>query len=217
MNNTKKESGVSESKKWNFTIRLTFLLGIFCAGYVSMLGISLSTLQGWSFILAAVSSLLLATALSASSISYYFGWPNLKLGYQKQIGVTAFYLAVLYCGTLLILYPETYWYGFSENIFTPDLLLGLIAMFLFFAMVLVNSKPIAPYLSWDTIKFVLGLGYISYALLVLRAVLIEGHVWVMWLQNLEAFPPGRLLLACVAMVVLLLRISIPIHRHFTKN
>ncbi|MEX0910102.1 MAG: hypothetical protein WDZ75_02280, partial [Candidatus Paceibacterota bacterium] len=119
--------------------------------------------------------------------------------------------------TLLILYPELYASGLIDNLWTADILFGLSAMAIFTAMALINAKPFAPYFDWSTIKFVLGLGFVGYALLVIRAIFIEFDLWVVWLSALEGFPPGRLVLSVIAIGVLLLRISIPIHHSITAK
>jgi len=204
----------SERKKWTVATVIAGTLTVFAMGYVSLMGVDVFSLQAVSFISAAVASFLLAIALVASSVSYYTGWPNMRLGYQKQIGVLAFWIAVLYCITLVALFPELYGYGLVDNLFTLDVILGGTAMLIFAAMVTINSKPIAPYFSWDTIKFVLGLGYVGYALLVIRAILLEWDLWEAWLRTFEGYPPGRLILSTFAFAVLLLRISIPIHIAF---
>jgi len=81
----------------------------------------------------------------------------------------------------------------------------------------INSKHVAPHFTWDTIKFVLGLGFVGYALLVIRAILVEYPVWAEWIATFEGFPPGRLVLSVIAMVVLILRISIPITLSLKKK
>jgi len=205
----------SESKKWKTAGALALTLGVLSGMYVVALEVELFSLQGVSFVLAAVASFLFALALVASSVSYYIGWPNMRWGYQKQIGVLAFWLASLYCVTLVVLYPELYGYGLIDNLLTADVLLGGVAMVIFASMVGINSKFIAPYFSWDTIKFVLGLGYVGYALLVIRAILLEWSLWESWLVTFEGYPPGRMVLSVVALIVLLLRISIPIHMALT--
>lgn len=165
-----------------------------------------------SFALAAAASFLYAMAFVSGSMSYYIGWPNMRDGYQKQIGITGFWLSFAYSVTLLILYPDFYLYGFFDNVWTWDITLGLSAMAIFGAMTLINSKPVSPYFTWDTIKFVLGLGFVAYALLVIRAIFIEFDLWVYWLTTFEGDIPGRLVLSVVAVAILLLRISVPIHK-----
>src|SRR3989338_893354 len=207
----------SESKKWLVAVSITLTLTVLCAGYTAFIGIDLLSLQAVSFVSAAVASFLFALALVASSVSYYTDWPNMRCGYQKQIGVLAFWIAVAYCVTLILLFPEQYSYGLSNNQFTFDVLLGGTAMIIFASMVGINSKLVAPHFSWDTIKFVLGLGYIGYALLVIRAVLLEWDLWEVWLVTFDGYPPGRLVLSVVALTVLLLCISIPVHIALKKS
>lgn len=207
----------SEYKKWLVAVVIALFLVVCCAGYVAITGVELFSLQAVSFVSAAVASFLLALALVASSVSYYIGWPNMRWGYQKQIGVVAFWIATLYCVTLVLLFPELYGYGLVQHAFSADVLLGGAAMLIFAAMVTINSKPIAPYFSWDTIKFMLGLGYVGYALLVIRAVFLEWSIWEAWLRTFDGYPPGRLVLSSVALIVLLLRISIPIHTALMRN
>ncbi len=210
-------SNPSEKKKWLVASLITIFIAAICGLYVNFTGMNLMVFQAWSFISAAVASLLLALALSASSLSYYFGWPDMRWGYQKQIGVMAFWIMCFYCVSLLILYPETYWFGFRENIYTADMMLGITAVFIFGAMVGINSKIGSAYFSWETIKFVLGLGYVGYALLVIRAVLIEWPLWEDWFSTFEGYPPGRLMLSVIAIGVLLMRVSITIHKMTIKK
>lgn len=210
-------SGPGEAIKWSVALLLALLLTAAAAGYVYIVFGTVSTLMSWSFISAAVASLLFATSFSISSANYYIGFPNARHGYQKQIGVLGFWVSLIYSATLPVLYPEIYWYGLPDNFFTADVLLGLAAMVIFGSMVLINSKPIAPHFSWSTIRFVLGLGYLGYALLVMRAVFIEWDLWEAWLTTFEGFPPGRLVLSIIAIGVLLLRFSVPIHKAFSSK
>ena len=204
---------VTERKKWLFACLLSFFYFIPAFLYVSYVNISSGGLMTLSFITASTASLLFATALSMGSISHFIGWPNMKLGYQKQIGVLAFWYSCLYCITLLLLYPDLYWYGFLSNFWSADILLGGMAMIIFTAMVLVNSRIIAPHLQRETIMFVLGLGYVGYAILVMRAVLIEFPIWSLWFEAFSGPPPGRMVLSIIAVGVLILRLAVAIDKH----
>jgi hypothetical protein len=216
-NNSAVLSGPSDEKKWTVSVIIAVAFLLLSSAYIYHTAGEAMTLSAFSAALAVSASFMFAMSFSASSFSYYFGWPNMRHGYQKQIGVTAFWLSYLYCVTLLILYPEIYYYGFFRNLLTPDLLLGLTAMFIFGAMTVINSKSVAPYFSWDTIKFVLGLGLVGYALLVMRAVLLEWPLWEHWFLTLEGYPPRRLILSALAMAVLFFRLSIPIHIALLKK
>jgi hypothetical protein len=204
---------VTERKKWVFACLLSFFYFIPAFLYISYADISSGGLMTLSFITASTASLLFATALSMGSISHFIGWPNMKLGYQKQIGVLAFWYSCFYCITLVLLYPEVYWSGFFSNFWSADILLGGIAMFIFTAMVLVNSKMIAPHLQREIIMFVLGLGYVGYAILVMRAILIEFPIWSLWFETFSGPPPGRLVLSVIAVGVLILRLAVAVDKH----
>lgn len=213
--NNIQNDGPTEVKKWTVAAMTALVLFVFHVWYI--LGFTSTTLvlMAISFALAASASFMYALAFASGSVSYYIGWPNMRHGYQKQIGVVAFWLSFLYCITLLILYPETYYYGFAENLWTWDIILGLSAMIIFGAMTFINSKLIAPFFTWDTIKFVLGLGFVGYALLVIRAVFLDFDLWTYYLTTFEGDIPGRLVLSVVAFIVLLMRISVPIHKSLT--
>ena len=209
--------GPSEVKKWSVAIAAaSFLFGTHMV-YILSFTSTQDVLMATSFAMAATASFLYAMAFSSGSLSYYIGWPNMRDGYQKQIGVMGFWFSFAYSITLLILYPNFYFYGFFDNLFTWDISLGLIAMIIFGAMTVINSKLVSPYFTWDTIKFVLGLGFVAYALLVIRAVFIEFDLWVYWLTTFDGDIPGRLVLSAVAIAVLLMRISVPLHiKYFGK-
>lgn len=165
-----------------------------------------------SLITASTASLLFATSLSLGSISYFTGWPNMRLGYQKQIGVLAFWYSFVHCITLVVLYPELYGTGLPQHFFSADVLLGLISMTIFAAMVLITTPLLSSRVTKETIGFVLGLGYVGYALLVIRAILIEFPLWLNWYETWSGLPPGRLILSVIALVVLTMRVAVAVDK-----
>jgi hypothetical protein len=185
----------------------------FITAYVYALTGTISTPASWTVITAGVAGILLATSIGAGSVSYYTGFPHPKLGYQKQIGELAFWLCFIYCLQLLVVFPERYFYGFFDNFFTADILLGLLAMSIFGTMTLVQHPRVKDVLGWERIKFILGFGFVGYALLVFRAIALEGHMWAEWFLTFEGLPTMRLVLSALAFTVLLLRASIIIHRN----
>jgi hypothetical protein len=209
--------GPSESKKWTVTICFAVVYGLLVTLYIQNVYDSNYNLAFLSSLLAATGGFMLATAFSASSLSYFTGWPNMKLGYQKQIGVLAFWLCLFYCFSLPILQPDIYYYGFFENLTTPNFIFGLGAMIIFGLMVAINSKPIAKHFEWPTISFFLNLGFVGYAFLVIRAIFLEWPLWANWLTSFEGFPTNRFILSVLAMVVLLLRLAVIIHKHRHKK
>lgn len=207
----------SEKRTWGVALLLSLLFIAPSVWYVQLGYTDSSVLQTFSFISASVASLLFAIAFSLGSISYFTGWPNMRHGYQKQIGITAFWWAVIYTLTLPILHPELYWYGLPTHFFTADVVLGLSAMTIFAAMVLINSRWIAPHVTKKTIFFILGLGYVGYALLVIRAVLLEFDLWVLWMQTVSGLPPGRFILSIIALSVLVFRVIVAFHKQYKKQ
>jgi len=203
----------SEGKKWAVAFGIALGSVPFITAYVYAFLGTVSTPASWTVITAGVAGILLASSIGAGSMSYYTGWPNLKLGYQKQIGELAFWLCFIYCLQLLVVFPDRYFYGFTENFYTADILLGLAAMIIFGAMTFVQNPLIKKLLTWEQIKFVLGFGFVGYALLVFRAIALEGHIWAEWLRTFEGLPTTRFVLSALALIVLLMRASIIVHRN----
>lgn len=204
---------VSEKSKWLLAIGLSILFILAGTAYIYFTYVTDDILVYLSFLFASTASLMFATALSMGSLNYFFGWPNMRHGFQKQIGIMAFWWSLLYSLTLPILYPELYWTGLSQHLFSADVILGSLSMAIFSAMVLINSRFIAPHVTREKIFFVLGLGYVGYALLVIRAIVLEFDLWLSWLQTLSSLPPGRLVLSVIAFMVLLLRLMVAISKH----
>ncbi|MFN3188279.1 MAG: hypothetical protein ACK42D_01920 [Candidatus Paceibacteria bacterium] len=210
--NTDTATTPSNVKKWTVAFGIAFGALPFIMLYVyGFLG-TISTPVSWTVITAGVAGVLLASSIGAGSVSYYIGWPNLRAGYQKQIGELAFLLCLIYCFQLLWVFPDTYYYGFWENLWTADILLGLSAMSIFGVMILANSPIGKRFLDWEQIKFILGFGFVGYALLVFRAIALEGHIWAEWFVTFDGLPTTRFVLSLLAFLVLLLRASIIVHR-----
>lgn len=208
----------SEGCKWLVAFYFALAYGALVTGYFFgfrlFATIDLAFISAW---LAATAGFMLATAFAASSVSYFFGWPDMRVGYQKQIGVMAFWLCFVYCVTLLLLEPTVYYYGFWDNLLTHNFILGLSAMVIFGLMVVINSKPVAPNLSWETIRLFLNLGFLGYAFLVMRAIFLEWPLWVEWVVTLSGLPSNRLILSILAVLVILLRLAVILHRRWQSS
>lgn len=206
----------SEARKWTIALLFMSVYGALVTMYLQSFFTVGFSLAFWVSATSAVGGFMLATSFAASSLSHFTGWPNMKLGYQKQIGVLAYWLCLAYCFTLLAFDPATYYYGFFDNIGTPNFILGLSAMGIFTLMVAINSKPLAKHFSWPTISLFLNLGFVGYAFLVMRAILLEWPLWVTWLTTFEGLPTNRFILSVLAMIVLLLRVAVIIDRNRRK-
>jgi ABC-type multidrug transport system fused ATPase/permease subunit len=203
----------SERKKWFVALGIAIGALPIMSLYIYLYLGTITTPAAWMSITAGVAGVLLATSIGAGSVSYYTGWPHPKAGYQKQIGELAFWICLLYCVQLLVFLPERYFYGFLQNIHSPDISLGLTAMVIFGLMTMSHSKIGRQYLTWEQIKFILGFGFVAYSLLIFRALALEVHIWVDWFITFEGLPTPRFVLSALAFLVLILRASIIIHRN----
>jgi hypothetical protein len=215
--NTEKENLPTESRKWTVALSMATIYAFVVIPYVYALTGTWKTWDAWNMITAGIAGFLFASSLSASILYYYIGWPQMQWGYQKQLGILAFWLAFLYCVQLLYIKPEIYLYGFWDNLLTPNFVYGLSAMIIFGLMVLLNSHVARKYVAWEIVKFVLGLGFVGYALLVLRAVYLEWPIWQTWFVHMDTLPTTRFMLSVLAMLVLLARLSIPLHAALRKK
>lgn len=198
-------------------LRWALGLAAFFALYVYSYDGTLLTITAWGKVAAATATLLFALAFGMGSLSYYTGWPDMKKGYQKYMGVLGFWIALMYSLLLAISDTDRYVVHLYENLFTVDVGLGLIAMAIFSLMVVINLKSLNSFVSLGVIKTVFGLGFIAYALLVIRAIWIEWDLWAAWAVAMEGLPPPRILLSIIATTVLAARVSIPLHRSREKK
>lgn len=205
-----------QARLWQEVLFFTIAL----AGVASILLWPLPGIEGLGFImsvLAVVSGLLLAMSFSLSSFSYYFNFLDDKVVYRKQLGLMGYFVAVGYGISAIIEKPDVYLYSFPENLLTAEVGLGVLAMAIFTLMALVSNAKAIQILGGKLWKDILGLGYIAYALLIIRGIFLDGLLW----QNLFAEESGsvtpRMMLIILGIVVLLLRVSVPIHKKFFNN
>lgn len=182
------------------TVLIAYIL-LFIYNYFYRGGINDAT---WSESLAATAGFLIGFSFIASSVSYFLKNSYL-VGVRKQLGLYGFWIALAYCFSLQYRFPEKYYYGLTNNLAESEVILGLVAMFIFGFMTLISHKIGVKLLgaSW---RPALRLGYIAYFLLIIRAVIVEGEIWNSWLQSFNGFPPPRLILSIFAFFVIFMRI-----------
>lgn len=196
-----------EARLWSSTALVTVLTFLFFLVYVWFLDAPF-TLASLSKCVAGTSGLLLAYSLSLSSFGYYFDFLDTKIIYRKYFGLVGYFFALAYCFLLLILDPERYWYGFFENFWSADFVLGLAAMAILTVMALVSNNRALHILGAHRWRVILRFGYLAFFLLVLRAVILEGDMWHVWLVSGSGLPPVRLFLSFVALGVIFFRLSV---------
>lgn len=204
-------------KMWRTSWLLAFAVFNIFLVYVFFLDGSLSTLLSWSKAVAGTSAVLLGMSFSLSSFGYYFNFLDKQILYRKYLGLTGFWLALLYSVMLLFVNPARYFYGFFDNLGTADFVLGLSAMTIFTAMALISHNRAMQWIGPALWRQILGLGYVAYALLVIRALFIEGDQWIKWWEAGSGLPPARLVISVLAVAVLLFRISVPVAKFFRSK
>lgn len=194
---------------------ITFALPIalFFMVYVYLYDGNLTTLLSWSRVTAGTAAILLGLSLGMGSYAYYTGTP-VHNDLKKQLGHQAFWISLLYSIMLCVLFPTQYWYGLWNNLFTADVALGLLAMLILGIMTFITEWPVVGYVGEKFAYKFLTMGYIAYALLVMRAVLIEWEIWELWVQTLQGLPPPRILLSLFALTILSMRAWVPVHKAY---
>lgn len=190
--------------------------------YAVMLIFSFGVDKVWSFLtfskaLAAAAALLLAASFALSGFCYYFDFLDTKLGYRKYLGLLGYFLALLYSFSLLITEPDRYLFGFGDNFWSGDFLLGIGAMVYFTFMALISNGRIMKWLGVGNWRLAMRGGYIAWALLGLRAYILEKDQWWLWVQELAGWPPPRMMLSLLIVAVILFRISIEVVKRVKKH
>lgn len=157
--------------------------------------------------LAFTGGVLIGCSFLLSSLSYFYNLFDPLLRYRKYAGLTGYYLALAYAGTLVLRFPERYGWGLSQTILESEVILGLIAMAIFTLMALISGNWAVKRLGKYWRQF-LRTGYIAYGVLIIRAVLIEGDLWWAWIRSLSGLPTPRLLLSLFALMVIGFRLAL---------
>jgi len=189
---------------WFASLSLTGVFFVLLSLYTYFYNDQAYNLTALSQATASIAALMIGLSFAMSGLTYYFDFLDSKLAYRKYFGLAGYYLALLYIFSLLLLEPKRYFFGFFDNIVSADFLLGLSAMaILSFVALISNSwgiKKLGPH--WRPSQ---RLGYLAYALLIVRAVVIEWDVWIEWWENFAGLPPPRLLISIFALLVILFR------------
>ena len=162
--------------------------------------------------LAGTSALMLAASFSLSGFCYYWDFLDTKIAYRKYLGIVAYYLALAYSFSLVVLDPGKYLYGFFDNIFSADIMLGGIAMLILTFMTVISTDKMMLRMGPKKWRYALRLGYLAWVLLAIRAWFLEQEIWDVYLDDPTGFPPPRLLLSLLVIVVLIFRISIDVSK-----
>jgi DMSO/TMAO reductase YedYZ heme-binding membrane subunit len=159
--------------------------------------------------LALTGGILIGLSFALSGITFFYNFLDSKLKYRKYIGLLGYYFAVAYTITLIVRFPDLYWNQLPVSVLTWEALLGITAMAILSFMAIISQNWAALRLGkhWRPL---LRLGYLAYAVLILRAIIIEAPGWSLWAESFKTVPPPRLLLTIYALLVILLRVVLEI-------
>lgn len=191
------------------------LYGAFFAG-ISAIDGEYTTLQA-AKALAGAAAILIGLSFVLSGFCYYWDFLDTKIAYRKYLGLAGYWFALAYSFSLLYLDPDRYYYGFFKNIFSWDMMLGIIAMALFTFMAIISNTRAMKFLGPQNWRYALRVGYIAWLLLAIRAAILEEHIWIAWMKSLEGFPPPRLLLTLFVIVVVLFRASVSLTKYMRRK
>ncbi len=203
-------------KMWRSSLKVALAIEAFFIVYMTFYD------RGFTFIsfvktFAGTANFLLALSLSLSSFGYFFDFLDSKVLYRKYFGLLGYFSAVTYSLFLFVANPDRYWYGFQENFWSSDILLGLFAMAIFTGMALISNDRAMLWIGPKRWRNYLRFGYFAFFLLVIRAALNESlpigadgipEMWASYLSHPNNLPPPRLLFSGVAMAVLFFRFAV---------
>lgn len=205
-------------REWKLWLKsLPFTLGVFDFWLIYVwISRGRVTLLEISNVVAATAGILIGLSLGLSGLCYFFNVFDRFIIFRKYLGLTGYFLALFYSFLLLSLNPEHYFFGFWNNLLSPDFILGLGAMTILTMMALISTRAAIVALGryWRPL---MRLGYLAYFLLVLRAIVLEYGIWLDWLNSLDSLPPPRLLLSLFAVGVITLRIALQLAKIGQKN
>jgi len=173
--------------------------------------------KSWSLLtfskaLAGTAAIMFGFSFSLSGFCYFWDFLDTKIAYRKQLGLVAYWLALAYSLSLLVLNPDIYLFGFFDNFWSYDILFGTASMAIFTFLAIISTDKMMIKMGPKRWRYTLRLGYFAWLLLAFRAYFMEQEMWLGYLKTLEGFPPPRLLLSLYVLAVIAFRISIDISK-----
>ena len=138
----------------------------------------------------------------------YLGSPRRFFRYRKGFGIIGYFYSLVYTLGIVALTPEQYFANFPSLLLTVPSILGIISMTILTMMTLISNQTMVTFFGFTLWKRIMRIGYAAYGALVVRAILIEGDIWMAWLTSPDlSIPPPRLLLSIFATLVIVTGIS----------
>lgn len=197
---------------WRHTFAATILIYVYALSYALLYSSTFSNVPMVTAT-ALTGGMLIGLSFALSGICYYTNIFDTFIIYRKYIGLTGYFMALIYALALPVLYPDLYGSGLLSRWYEPEILLGITAMAIFTIMTIASHVKIIRMLGSRKWKLIMSCGYFAYTLLIVRAYILEHTVWIEWFTHPAGLPPPRLLLSIYAVSVILLRLSIPISKY----
>ena len=195
-------------KMWRASLIIATVFFIIFFGYTFKFYGGLSLLAT-SQAVSGTATIMLGLSFAMSGIGYWWDFLDSKVAYRKYLGLTGFWLALLYAIMLIFINPDRYFYNLADNLGTTDVLFGIGAMIIFIFMSMISRSWVIQAMGAANWRYGLRIGYLAYAMLVARAAIVDHSIWAEWWQvPLDSLPPVSLLISVFAVVIIGFRGSI---------
>ncbi|PIR16846.1 MAG: hypothetical protein COV48_09305, partial [Elusimicrobia bacterium CG11_big_fil_rev_8_21_14_0_20_64_6] len=128
------------ARKMMYGSLLMAIMVFFAMLFYSHLYYGVYSLESLATAVFGTADVMLGMSFAMSGLAYYFDFLDHRVAYRKYMGLTGYFLALLYSAMLVRLYPETYFYGFFDNLLTPDFIFGGLAMLIFTGMAIISNN-----------------------------------------------------------------------------
>ncbi len=205
-----------QKKMW--LTALTLAAGIFVVllVYVYLYNHTLSLLA-ISQAVAGTAGFMIGISFLLGPLAYYYKKLSPRVAYRKYIGLAGFCLALAYSLLLITVDPNRYWYNLPGNLGSVDIVLGVMAMSILTFMAVISNTWGIKTLGPGKWRWGLRLGYIAYALLIIRGIVLEWDMWTGWWQNMASVPPPRLVLSVFAGGVIVFRVVVATQKSLRRR
>ena len=201
---------------WRHTFAAAVLIYVYALSYTLLYSSTFSIVPVVTAV-ALTGGILIGLSFALSGICFYTNIFDKTISYRKYFGLIGYYFALTYSILLIFIYPDLYGTGLLSRLYEPEVLLGLLAMGILTSMTIASNVTVIRKLGSKKWHLIMNMGYVAYVLLIARAIVLEHHIWINWFITPAGLPPPRLMLSIYAIAVILLRVSIPITKHFRKQ
>lgn len=199
---------------WRNTIIFSIVLTVFAAVYYyfyrGTFSVSIANRT-----LGDVAVILIGLSFILSSICYFWNFADHLIIYRKQLGIVGFVYALIHA-LVIVFYLDPIFTNFASYLEQPNFLaysLGLAAILMFAGMTAISINALMHKIGGKLWRELLQAGYIAYVFSIIHFVLLSYPFWIRWFTERRTFlPPFGLLTALFGILVILMRITLMIHK-----